>query len=128
MCVLLSDLESVDSAVQTLSVCWRSSQAFNLIPQPVLSCFMLLHQLSALPLRHDALLQVSYCILRTTVFAVVVSQIKSFIFVILFLKGRLRGKTMEWEGRSSCSFGQGRKKNDDLVVVCAKQPNSRISL
>lgn len=67
VCVVLSDLQSVDSAVQTLSVCWRSSQAFNLLPQPVLSCFMLLHQLGALPLCQDALLQVSFCILKIKV-------------------------------------------------------------
>lgn len=60
--------------MQILSVCWRSTKAFNLLPQPVLSCFMLLHQLGKLSLCHDALLQVSYHILKTL--AVIISHIK----------------------------------------------------
>lgn len=56
---LQTDLQCVDGAVQSLPVCWRSTLTFHLLPQPILGCFMLLHQLSALPLRQDALLQLS---------------------------------------------------------------------
>lgn len=63
---LLTDLQCVYGAVQGLPVCWRSTQTFDLLPQPILGCFMLLHQLSALPLCQDALLQLGCCSLQTT--------------------------------------------------------------
>lgn len=61
-----ADLQGVGSTVQTLSVLRRSRQTFDLISQPVLSSFVLLHQLSALPLRQDSLIQLSREALKKT--------------------------------------------------------------
>lgn len=61
-----ADLQGVGSTVQTLSVLRGSRQTFDLISQPVLSSFVLLHQLSALPLRQDSLIQLSREALKKT--------------------------------------------------------------